>query len=260
METLRSANEPDTRQRLIDAACHLFAEKGFSNVSIRQICEEARANVAAVNYYFRDKEGLCRELLDHLIEVAWKPEHRKLRDAMEGKNPEEKLFLYVRKFIGNLLGEPEDESSELFSRLLSRAEAEQTPAFEVVIEKGWKPHFRLLCEIVGQLAGRPEYDPAVTACAMSAMGQCLIYEGAKKHAKQLAPGIHFTPEIIEGIARHVTQFSLAGIQNTRRNLSPESSAKRTRPGGTKAKARTDRQAAEGATIGREINRKRKARH
>lgn len=219
MGTSHPASEPDTRQRLIDAACHLFAENGFNSVSVREICEEARANVAAVNYYFRDKEGLCRELLDHLIEVIWKPEHRRLREAMKSRDPEGKLYLYVRTFIGNLLGEKQDERSELFSRLLSRAEAEQTPAFEVVIEKGWKPHFRLLSETIGELMSLPEYDPLVQACAVSTMGQCLVFEGARKHAKHLAPGTQFTPELIENFARHVTQFSLAGIRSVRKHSS-----------------------------------------
>ncbi len=48
----------DTRGRLIDAAGRVFAEKGFRAANIREICRLARANVAAVNYHFGDKEQL----------------------------------------------------------------------------------------------------------------------------------------------------------------------------------------------------------
>ena len=48
----------DTRQRLIDAAATLFADRGFQNVTVREICKASTANVAAVNYHFGDKAGL----------------------------------------------------------------------------------------------------------------------------------------------------------------------------------------------------------
>src|SRR6185436_11294059 len=47
----------DTRQRLIDAAARLFADQGFENVTVREICKASQANVAAVNYHFGDKAG-----------------------------------------------------------------------------------------------------------------------------------------------------------------------------------------------------------
>ena len=57
----------DTRQRLLDAAETLFAERGFDAVSVRDISEAAGVNVAAVNYHFHGKELLYREVLDRLM-------------------------------------------------------------------------------------------------------------------------------------------------------------------------------------------------
>src|ERR1700749_1537346 len=44
-----------TRQKLIDAAGPVFAEHGFHKATVREITDRAGANVAAVNYHFRDK-------------------------------------------------------------------------------------------------------------------------------------------------------------------------------------------------------------
>jgi len=52
-----------TRQRLVEAAAHIFAEQGFAGASVREICAKAGANVAAINYHFGGKEALFGEVL-----------------------------------------------------------------------------------------------------------------------------------------------------------------------------------------------------
>ena len=48
----------EAKQRLLDAAEPLFAERGFESVSVRDITQLAKANVAAINYHFGTREGL----------------------------------------------------------------------------------------------------------------------------------------------------------------------------------------------------------
>ena len=52
-----------TRDRLLDAAETLFAQRGLEGASMRSITTLANANLAAVNYHFGSKEGLLRALL-----------------------------------------------------------------------------------------------------------------------------------------------------------------------------------------------------
>jgi len=56
-----------TRDKLIEAAGHVFAERGYRAATIREICRRAGANVAAVNYTFGDKMGLYTEVLRHSV-------------------------------------------------------------------------------------------------------------------------------------------------------------------------------------------------
>src|SRR6516164_2523355 len=75
---MASADEP--RQRLLEAAGEIFAAKGFEGATVRDICKRAGANIAAVNYYFRDKERLYIEAVKHAaciepeeVHLAWPP-------------------------------------------------------------------------------------------------------------------------------------------------------------------------------------------
>jgi len=50
----------EARNRLLDAALGLFAEKGFAKTSTREIALAAQINIASISYYFGDKAGLYR--------------------------------------------------------------------------------------------------------------------------------------------------------------------------------------------------------
>jgi len=52
-----------TKDRLLDAAERLFADKGFDEVSIRELVVAADVNLAAVNYHFQGKDNLFAEVV-----------------------------------------------------------------------------------------------------------------------------------------------------------------------------------------------------
>jgi AcrR family transcriptional regulator len=56
-----------TQARLLDAAESLFSERGFQGISIREITDQADANLAAVNYHFGSKAGLMKALIERQI-------------------------------------------------------------------------------------------------------------------------------------------------------------------------------------------------
>jgi len=59
-----------TRGSLIRAAGKLFARKGFEGTSVREICAEAKTNIAAIKYYFGDKIGLYKEVIEYGIDLG----------------------------------------------------------------------------------------------------------------------------------------------------------------------------------------------
>ncbi len=55
---------PDAREKILNAAEGLFAERGFDNTSVRQLASKAKVNVAMISYYFGSKEKLFGTLIE----------------------------------------------------------------------------------------------------------------------------------------------------------------------------------------------------
>ena len=54
---------PDTKQRILSSAEHLFAKDGYHVTSLRSITAAAEVNLAAVNYHFGSKEALLEAVI-----------------------------------------------------------------------------------------------------------------------------------------------------------------------------------------------------
>jgi AcrR family transcriptional regulator len=199
-------DDQETRQRLLDAAAQLFAERGFNDVSIRDICSAANANVAAVNYYFHDKWGLYKELLDMIIEDS-RAMIEEIHTSPPGTPAEKRLRKYIRGFLRH--GLTSDKASWK-GRLMGREMIDPTLGLDLFIQGVILPNSVRVGTIVSELMGLPPTDPRVGACVGSVQTQIVGYFGPV--VKRIVPDLKFTPEVIEGIANHITAFSLAGIR------------------------------------------------
>jgi TetR/AcrR family transcriptional regulator, regulator of cefoperazone and chloramphenicol sensitivity len=93
-----------TRQRLLEAAGEVFAERGFRAATVRDICQRARANVAAVNYHFGDKEHLYTAVLKYAFSCALQ-KYPPLLGLDDTASPEQRLRVFIRSFMLRLLAE-----------------------------------------------------------------------------------------------------------------------------------------------------------
>jgi AcrR family transcriptional regulator len=61
------SNELDIKTKILIAAKKLFAKQGFDSTTVRQICDEAGANVALVSYHFGGKENVFKSLFSTFL-------------------------------------------------------------------------------------------------------------------------------------------------------------------------------------------------
>lgn len=93
----RKGMDVDTRADVLAAARKVFALRGFSGTSVREVAEAARVNKAMIYYYFKDKEDLYRAVLSDsfaAMKDIW--EH----DVFKGNAPARlKIQKYIEGFI-----------------------------------------------------------------------------------------------------------------------------------------------------------------
>jgi len=97
------------RDRLLDSAEQLFAERGFDATSIRDLAAAAGCNIASVNYYFGGKEKLYVEIWRRhllLLKEARVASIEKVLFESEGKpSLEDLLRSFAYAFVGPLVDE-----------------------------------------------------------------------------------------------------------------------------------------------------------
>jgi AcrR family transcriptional regulator len=198
--------DAETRARLLATAERFFGERGFKVVTVREICKAARANVAAVNYYFGDKLGLYREVLGRAID-AMRETSEAARRAGEGQPPEEQLRRFIGVFLERVLAP--DRAS--IHRIVTREMSEPTPALDVLVEQGVRPRVEYLSGVIAGILGCDPKDRRVLRCVASVQAQAISYF-PNPIAARLGFSFEPTPENIEEAARHIATFSLAGVR------------------------------------------------
>jgi TetR/AcrR family transcriptional regulator, regulator of cefoperazone and chloramphenicol sensitivity len=213
--------QEETRTRLIQAAGEVFAEVGYDAATTRQICARAGTNVAAVNYHFGDKLGLYTEVLKSAL---LKPDMAPVEAALAAKKPEEALRLFL---LGRVRKMGEGDRPAWYVKVMTHELAQPTPGLAVVVETLIRPNAKVLCEIVSRIIDRPPLHPQTRMCAHSIVGQVVHYVHARPVISLLWPEWKMTPEALDEIAHHVTDFSLAALKGIRKQSAPVA-ARRTR--------------------------------
>lgn len=65
---VKKAKDETSKQKILDVATKLFAQKGFDGVGVREICKEAGANICMISYFWGGKKELYKGIIDNLVE------------------------------------------------------------------------------------------------------------------------------------------------------------------------------------------------
>jgi AcrR family transcriptional regulator len=201
-------NDP-SRDRLLMAAVEIFAERGFRDATVREICAKAEVNQASVNYYFGGKERLYVESLSFAFHQA--NQRYPLGDTLSSNLPaEQRLTAYIQMFLHKLL---DDSVLGQHGKLIAREIADPTSALDEIIRTAIAPQIAQLKEMLPDLVGPDRGEMGIYRCILSIVGQCLMYKHSRSIIERLCPGVIATPTEIDRTAEHIAKFSLAALQH-----------------------------------------------
>jgi len=199
----------DTRQRILEVAGQTFAEKGFEEATVREICQRAEANLAAVNYHFGDKAKLYVEAVKqaHCHQGGEIPEFPWTSETP----PEQKLSDFIHHMMSMML---ENDRPSWHLELMLREMSRPTEACTELVQSFIGPMFGTLLSIIRELLPPGTSPEAVRLHGFSIVGQCLLYRYHRPIGRLLIGEEDFRRlfQQIEQTAAHIVAFSLGGLR------------------------------------------------
>ncbi|MFZ9611099.1 MAG: TetR/AcrR family transcriptional regulator [Methylococcales bacterium] len=185
----------NSKEKILTAAIILFAQKGYSGLSMRQLALSVDLSVAAIYHHFPDKNALYLEAVrfsfsdkEQVFDQVWNSDC----------SANEKLHGFIRSLIDVMLND------QNFHRLMQREILEANPERMQLLAKGvFHSQFCLLMQLMAELA--PEQDAHLFAT--SAIGLAKYYIEYQPLLKNL-PGWKLEHEIPEFMASHITSLLL----------------------------------------------------
>jgi AcrR family transcriptional regulator len=203
----------ETRERLLEVAGQVFAEKGYERTTAKEIAKRAGINAAAVNYYF----GGVDELYLAVIEEARSRSvtYEKLAAAINGKTePVDKLQAML-EFLVRLLTGP--FASSWMARIFARELVSPSPVLKRLDWRDTEKRLALLRELVGAYAGLHPDDPEVAyACWSLAAPFTLLLTADRRRFAHMFPEMDLSEKGAVALTRHLERFALGGLQTIAR--------------------------------------------
>ena len=203
----------ETVDRILDAAEILFAEKGFSETSLRMITGKAGVNLAAVNYHFGSKNALIQAVFNRFLA----PLNQLMVDGIkenkwdqQGREPS--IEDVLRLYTSSLLKIPtrNENGVSIFMRMLGLAYTQSQGHLRKYLEdeyaKTFWPLLSLVKDITPDLSTaerfwRTQFVIGATAFTMSSI-------------QQLSDILENKPDSdvdTEGVVNYLVPFLAAGL-------------------------------------------------
>ncbi len=199
---------PSTHDALLDAAEELFARRGYSAVSVREIADAASANIAAVSYHFGSKA----ELYLHTVQRAMQRRESASAWRMLETTPQTRgeaiamLAHFICEFTDRVLdGEPSPAC-----RLIMHEAAGPSAAIDSVVNDYLRPQEQMLMQTLRAIISNAS-DEQLLFTAHSVLGQILHYVMLRPVIERLSLGSIAATETHHQIGRHIARFSLAAL-------------------------------------------------
>ncbi|QYJ99904.1 TetR/AcrR family transcriptional regulator [Shewanella psychrotolerans] len=204
------ANRSDTKTRILDAAEKLFAERGFSETSLRLITSKAEVNLASVNYHFGSKKELIRAVLARYLDRFMPDASNELELLKQSSEPSlNDIFSSLVKPLLEL-NKLKVEGTRTFLQLLGRGYIESQGHLRWFITTHYGEHLTRFVDAVAESA--PHIPPAEMFWRLHFTLGTVVFTMASADAlTEIAEADFNEHNDIEAVIRKVIPYIAAGV-------------------------------------------------
>lgn len=200
----------DTKNRILDAAEVLFAERGFADTSLRLITSEADVNLASVNYHFGSKKELIQAVLDRYLSLFMPDLDARLRVLME----QEQLTLLqlFESFVEPLmkLSAVRANGPAIFMQLLGRGYIDSQGHLRRFITAHYGPILQRITQAISK--ANPDLSPADLFWRLHFTLGTVVFTMASADALRDIALADFGQQLdVEGLVRNVIPYLASGV-------------------------------------------------
>ncbi len=201
---LRSDGQ-QARLRLLDAGLTLFADKGFAQTSTREIAQTAQVNVAAISYYFGDKEGLYRA-------VFTDPRYNPRLDAQALVTAPANIQTTLRVLLAGLTASlKQSDLTKQYTKLHFREMLQPTGVWQDEIDLNIKPNHQALVQALCQHLQLAQPDDDVHRLAFSIAGLGVMLHVGHDVITAIRPGMIASPAAIDLYVERMLTYAMAMV-------------------------------------------------
>lgn len=199
-----SADE-DVRSALLDSAGKLFLKHGFERVTARQIAAGAGTTPAMIHYYFTNKLGLFRAMLDRAIQPLRERLAGVLMQPDAGLDVPSLIAMHMRMVATHpwipvfILNEVLAEKGRFRATFIREIASRQMPLVVELLERG-------------RAAGNFRPDLDCRLAALSLLSLCM-FPFLTKPVSAPVLGLKYEGEGLERLIEHTARLFLDGIAN-----------------------------------------------
>lgn len=195
----------NTRERLVEAALALFADKGYRSTTVQEIAAKAGTNVAAINYHFRSKANFYAEVVLSASEFA---DASYTQVAPTADNAEQLLYEFLDHQLREL---HEKRDGSLITQIRAQEMAEPSPVLEIIAERLVRPIIVHVEGIVGTLLPDDADSETVRRHTTSILGQIHIYKMGKPILGLIYPDVVMDEPELDRLREHIFRGVMSAI-------------------------------------------------
>ncbi|TQV71453.1 TetR/AcrR family transcriptional regulator [Aliikangiella marina] len=202
-----------TKNKILDAAEELFAERGFAETSLRVITARAEVNLASVNYHFGSKKSLIQAVFERFMDSFTNHLMRQMTELEQSHqrfSVEQVLETLIKPLIE--VDELRPDGSSVFMKLLGRAYSETQGHIRRFAMQKYSHVLARFTRMLHKAA--PEVAPSEMFWRLHFMLGTFIFTLAGHEALQEISMSDFNEEVnVEQIIGRLVPFLAAGFSN-----------------------------------------------